>query len=282
MADVEDQGQQPPAAAPLGGGGGGNDMRHIKLSDFWPHAPQLWFSQTECRFAAHGIINEFARYCLVVGALPHDSLRRVADIVETPPQDTPYTTIKQRLLGAHQMTDYQRAEKLYLSPPIGDRKPSEMMAAMLEMCPRGEEKTNLFACLFLQRLPREIRVLLSRVDHKDPKLLAEEADALWTLHGQPAAIAAVPAAFDLPITAEDSTVAAVRQGIGSRSRGRGSGGRGRGKSGGGGAARPTETQASREARMAAGICYKHWRFGENAYQCEQPCNWAGNAPAGGN
>jgi hypothetical protein len=118
--------QQPLEAAPPGGGGGGGgsggpDMRHIKLSDFWPHAPQLWFSQTECRFAAHGIVNEFARYCLVVGALPHDSLRRVADIVETPPQDTPYSTIKQRLLGAHQMTDYQRAEKLYLTSrrPLG-------------------------------------------------------------------------------------------------------------------------------------------------------------------
>jgi hypothetical protein len=53
------------------------------------------------------------------------------------------------------LTDYQPAERLYLSPPIGNRKPSEMMAAMLEMCPRGEEKTNLFSCLFLQRLPRE-------------------------------------------------------------------------------------------------------------------------------
>jgi hypothetical protein len=143
-----------------------------------------------------------------------------------------------------------------------------MMAAMLEMCPRGEEKTNLFACLFLQRLPCEIRALLSRVDHKDPKLLAEKADALWTLHGQPAAIAAVPAAFDLPITADDSTVAVVRQGNRARSKGRGGGGRGRGK--GGGATRPAETQASREARMAAGICYKHWRFGENAYSVSNP------------
>jgi hypothetical protein len=142
------------------------------------------------------------------------------------------------------MTDYQRAKKLYLSLPIGDRKPSEMMAAMLEMCPRGEEKTNLFACLFLQRLPREIRVLLSRVDHKDPKLLAEEADALWMLHGQPAVIAAVLAAFDLLITADESPVAAVRQGNGACSRGRGDGGRGRGKSSSGGAGRPVETQAS--------------------------------------
>ncbi len=67
-------------------------------------------------------------------------------------------------------------------PPLGSRKPSEMMAAMLETCPRGEEKTNLFACIFLQRLPREIRVLLARVDHKDPKELAKQADELLALH----------------------------------------------------------------------------------------------------
>jgi hypothetical protein len=259
-----------------------DNLRHIKLSDFWPQAPQLWFSQTECRFVAHGVVDEFARYCLVVGALPHDSLRWVADIVESPPPENPYTVIKQRLLGAHLMTDYQRAEKLYLSPAIGDRKPSEMMAAMLEMCPRGEEKTNLFACLFLQRLPREIRVLLSRVDHKDPKLLAEEADALWSLHGQPAAIAAVPCAVEVPVFQEDSTVAALRQGGGFRAKKRGGGGnRGQGRHNGGGG-RQEESQATREARMAAGLCLKHWRFGERAFSCEQPCTWTGNAAAGGN
>jgi hypothetical protein len=180
-----------------------DNLRHIKLSDFWPQEPQL-------RFAAHGVADEFTRYCLVVGALPHDSLRCVADIVESPPQENPYTIIKQWLLGAHLMTDYQRVEKLYLSPAIGDKKPSEIMAAMLEMCTRGEEKTNLFACLFLQRLPREIRVLLSRVDHKDPKLLAEEADPLWSLHGQPAAIATMPGTVDIPLFQEEGTVAALR------------------------------------------------------------------------
>jgi hypothetical protein len=271
-----------PAQAAAAGAGRLDNLHHIKLSDFWPQAPQLWFSQTECRFTAHGVVDEFARYCLVVGALPHDSLRRVADIVESPPPENPYTIIKQRLLGAHLMTDYQRAEKLYLSPAIGDRKPSEMMAAMLEMCPRGEEKTNLFACLFLQRLPREIRVLLSRVDHKDLKLLAEEADALWSLHGQPAAIAAVPGTADVPVFQEDSTVAALHQGGGFHGKKRGGGGnRGQNRHTGGGG-RMEESQAAREARMAAGLCLKHWRFGERAFSCEQPCSWTGNAAAGGN
>jgi hypothetical protein len=114
------------------------------------------------------ITDQFTKYCNMVGSLPHESLRMVADIVESPPQETPYLAIKQRLLASQQLTSFQRAEKLFAMPPLGNRKPSDLMAAMLEICPRGEEKTDLFACLFLQWLPREIRILLADADHKDP------------------------------------------------------------------------------------------------------------------
>ncbi len=120
---------------------------------------------------------QFDRYCHVVAALPHESIRLVADIVEGEPSETPYDDIRQRLVASH-----QKAERLFQMPALGGRKPSEMMAAMLETCPRGEEKTNLFACIFLQRLPREIRVLLAKADHKDPKTPATQADELWALH----------------------------------------------------------------------------------------------------
>ncbi len=39
---------------------------------------------------------------------------------------------------------------------LGSYNPSELVAIMLEVCPLGEEKTNVFAYLFLQWLPREI------------------------------------------------------------------------------------------------------------------------------
>jgi hypothetical protein len=93
----------------------------------------------------------------------------VADLVEAPPAATAYDDIKNRLIASHQLTDFQKAEKLFQMLALGSRKPSDLMAAMLETCPRGEEKSNLFVCIFLQRLPREIRVLLANVDHKDPK-----------------------------------------------------------------------------------------------------------------
>ncbi len=159
-----------------------------------------------------------------------------------------------------------------------------MTAAMLETCPRGEEKTNLFACIFLQRLPREIRVLLARVDHKDPKELAKQADELWALHdtnGGSGGIAAVQ-----QDCLEGDFVAAVR--VGDRQRG-GSGSRGRGRHhgrgrGGQGSGRPASSveEPKAEARLAAGLCIKHWRYGELASSCTAPCCWQGNGGAGGN
>ncbi len=186
-------------------------------------------------------------------------------------------------MATHQLSDFQKAEKLFLMQSLGGRKPSEMMAAMLEVCPRGEEKTNLFACLFLQRLPREIRVLLARVDHKDPKALAQQADELWALHdGRSETVAAVQLEFG-----DGEMVAALRagdRGCGGAAHGgrpRGAGGRSRGGRGGGRPG-PEEPEASREARLAAGLCIKHWRNGEAASSCAQPCSWQGNGPAGGN
>jgi hypothetical protein len=130
----------------------------VKLPPFWPHSPALWFSQVESMFIVCGITDQLQRYYHVVSTLTHESLGLVADIVEASPDEEPYTVLKQQLMASHQLTGYQRAEKLFQMPVLGARKPSDLMAAMLKICQRGEEMTELFACLFLQQLPREIRV----------------------------------------------------------------------------------------------------------------------------
>ncbi len=67
-------------------------------------------------------------------------------------------------------------------PPLGDWKPSVMLAEMLEFCPAGELATAVFDYLFLQRLPREIRVLLSEDDPADMRAIADKADCLIAMH----------------------------------------------------------------------------------------------------
>ncbi len=64
-------------------------------------------------------------------------------------------------MASHSLLNYQKMERVMRLPPLGDRKPSVLLAEMLEFCPAGESSTAVFAFLFLQCLPREIRVLLS-------------------------------------------------------------------------------------------------------------------------
>jgi hypothetical protein len=209
------------------------------------------------------VTDQFIKYCQVIAALQHESLRCVAGIAESPAAANAYEALKQRLLFSHQMTGYQRAERLFAMPTLGTRKPSELMAEMLEICPRGKEKSGAVCLLFLQRLPREIRVLLAKVDHKDPKELAEQTDHYWGLHDSPATVAAVLPAAD---NSEDALVAAVRQSGGGNRGGRGA----RGRSGSRGANRvPYESELSRDARLAAGLCLKHWHYGKHANGCEE-------------
>jgi hypothetical protein len=131
---------------------------HIKLTGFWLENPGLWFAQVKGILANRNITREFNRYCLAVEALPHESLRLVADLVEQAPAVDPNTVLKGRLLSAHQLTDFQRAEALFDIPALGGRKPSQLMAAMLEVCPRGAEKCIIFPCLYT-RCPGDLPVL---------------------------------------------------------------------------------------------------------------------------
>ena len=80
------------------------------------------------------------------------------------------------LLVAHQLTSYQKAERLFSAEPLGERRPSELLTKMLERVHPGEERTHLFAMLFLRRLPPAVRLQLTEDDHKNVRALAEKAD----------------------------------------------------------------------------------------------------------
>jgi hypothetical protein len=79
-----------------------------------------------------------------------------------------------------------------LMPDLGTQWPSQLLAAMLEWCPRGEETSSFFITSFLCRLPNELRVLQGHDDFKDLKAVSEKADVLWQLcpHANPHAAVA--------------------------------------------------------------------------------------------
>jgi hypothetical protein len=51
-----------------------------------------------------------------------------------PPERLPYMALKQGLLDSHQLTDYQKIAPVQKMEPLGGRKPSELLASVLELC----------------------------------------------------------------------------------------------------------------------------------------------------
>ena len=131
----------------------------------------------------------------------------------TPDPTFPYDRLKEALLASHQLTDFQHVELLLAMELLGACKPSELLADMWEICPPMQHNSIFFAALFLQQLPREIRVLLTHEDHSDLRRLASHADQLIAFGGKQDTVAAV---INTP---QEETVAAIQH-KGKQSRGK--------------------------------------------------------------
>ena len=204
---MEDQQQEdaPPA-----------NNRAVKLPPFWTANPRAWFASAEGAFQLRNIADERSRFFNCLHALPEATVCLIADLVEADPLPAnPYTELRRRLLAAHQLTDIQRVEQLHSLPPLGSQKPSELLAEMLRLCPRGQENNAFFNCLFLNKLPRELRILLSEADMADKQALGARAD-LFAAHNSKQAhdvVSAVAAVSLSDQEGEETTVAAVRPGV---------------------------------------------------------------------
>jgi hypothetical protein len=260
---MDDVGPQAAAAAAI---------RDVKLPPFWPSRPAAWFHLAESRFRLRAIEDPQQKYDFLLSSLPDSVINDVLDVIETAAdEENPYEHVKHRLLETHSLSDFEKLELLMKCEPLGGRKPSQLLAEMLQLCPEGEERRIFFHFLFLQKLPVQLRAMLGDVAHGDPRALAARADRLLALN--PSTHFNIASVSDDSAAAE-TTVAAVNQ-----PRGRGRGGRqqqrGRGGNTQNGGNRPRTTPAAL-AQESAGLCYYHWTFGDKASRCKGDCSWQGN------
>jgi hypothetical protein len=265
-----DQPAQPAAAQPHAA------HPRIRLQPFWQNNPAQWFGLAEGQFVLAGLNDQRLRFYVAVNCIPENILRTMGDLLVGEPPADAYDQLRARLVQAHSLTEFERMELLLNNRPLGGQKPSQLLADLLQYCPEGETASRMFRLTFLHRLPRDLRVLLCE-DRDTPLMaLAARADQLWAHSGplSAASVNAVPPAEPEP---EAATVAAVAQ---QQSRGRGArGGQRGGQQRGGGAGRssqPNPGGPNAVARAASGLCHSHWKFGDQAFSCKQPCSWQGN------
>jgi len=259
----------------------GGPRFNFKLPEYWDHAPGMWFARAEFRFETAGIFAERQRFAYAVDALGYESLRLVNDLLLTPPEERPYSVLKERLLLASQLTAVQMAEKVMKMPDLGDRRPSQLLAAMLEFCPPGQQQSPFFRAAFLTRLPAAIRSHLDEMEEGDLKVLAAKADRQWLNCGGAATVAAVAqlesgggGIGQMEDEVEDpSWVAALKQQGGNKKqqwfnkkkqewgKKQGTWKKSDGGSGGGG---------GQDWSSMTSVCARHAKFGDQAYSCGNP------------
>jgi hypothetical protein len=246
------------------------NMGNFSLQPFWSTNPEAWFSLTEGQFYLRGITDARAQFYLACNAIPETQFRTLGDLLRGPPPPDAYNIRKHRLLAAHTLTDYQRMEQLTQHRPIPGQRPSEVLAELTQFCPLGESNTKIFRLLYLSRLPRELRIILSEDTDSPLTALAARADQLWSHTPQHGSGVAAVSSSDT-----DGEVAAIGRGRNrgakrgnNKPRGGGGGGRGRGSH--------QDADSARQEQLASGLCWAHWRFGEEAYTCKAPCSWAEN------
>jgi hypothetical protein len=105
----------------------------------------------EAQFCLWNMMNDNDKYLSLVATLLLETFHMVVHIVEKEEQpEDAYKQLKAALVASHVLTDYQSVEQLSKVEPLGGRRPSDLLAAMLELCPREHES---FHFSFLQWLP---------------------------------------------------------------------------------------------------------------------------------
>jgi hypothetical protein len=217
-----------------------------KLPEYWPDAPALWFLRAECSFLLRNVTDQREKFCPGGASLPRDSMRLVADLVESPPAELMYNALKNRLLASHQLTDIQKVKLLVDMSTLGDRKPTQLQAAMIEACPRGQEDSLFMSALFLQNLPADVKILLVHMDHTCLKELADPGElAAVAAQGRHADAGRRPAAAKQKKKKQQE-----------------------------------EQKPYKAARLDVGLWLRHWRYGAKAFSCYGDCCWLGNGRAG--
>jgi hypothetical protein len=233
-----------------------SNRKSLRLPEFWVADPVAWFAHVEAHFELENLESQQHRYFNVIKALGQDTLRLIKNVIASPHPTTPYDVLKDKLLTNHTLSDFQKIERQFRMGELGpQQKPSELLAHLVELTPVDEMESKYLVFLFIQRLPKILRMQLGDDLDLDLQDIAERADRLWSIHAHDMAASVAAVAASAPREEECGQagvpVAAV-------------------------APLPKRKQDQRTSRpsgkhaAAAGLCWVHRKHGAAAYRCDMP------------
>jgi hypothetical protein len=161
----------------------------VRLPPFWPERPAVWFAQAEAQFTLAGISSEQTKFCYVISQLDQRYTSEVEDIITSPPERDPYTTLRTKLVRRLSPSKEHRIREL-LTLEMGDRKPSQFLRHLRSLAP--DMPDDLFRSIWSSRLPSHIRAVLAGQPEGDFETAARCADRIIEVALQPTLASVAP------------------------------------------------------------------------------------------
>lgn len=237
----------------------------VKLPEFWKSDPAMWFAQAEAQFALAGVTQDTTMFHHIVAKIDQSVICHVADLVKNPPAADKYESIKLRLISRFELTPQSRLERLLSSCDLGDLRPTHLLAKMQELSAGLNVDDSLLKMLFLQRLPSNVRTVLSIHDGTLEKI-AEMGDKMIDI--APTTTAAVEdqhksASFNPDPNSQENLATQIAALTAEIRRLKAKPQRSRSRS----------TSRARRANGSNSICWYHRKYGDEAEQCRSPCSY---------
>lgn len=234
----------------------------VKLPDFWKNDPHMWFAQAEAQFNLAQVTRDETKFWHIIAKIDQSVICHVSDLVSNPPAENKYGAVKERLIARFALSPQARLEQLLGSFDLGDLRPTHLLAKMQESSTGLNVDDALMKMLFLQRMPQNVRAVLSISDGSLQKL-AEMADkmidsstatsaAAVYVPAQPTGQHADYASLKEEIEVLTAEIRRLKTGP-TRSRSRSS---------------------SRPRSRGEDVCWYHRKYGSRADRCREPCAFA--------
>ena len=69
----------------------------LKLPEFWADNAHVWFTQTEAQFAVRSLTCSLIKFYYCIAALGRADAAQVVDLIEYPPDELPYESLRELL-----------------------------------------------------------------------------------------------------------------------------------------------------------------------------------------
>ena len=150
-----------------------------KLPSLWEDDIELWLAAVDHQFILSNISTEQKHFSAMLSALDYQVIRKLQHIIRNP-GNQPYQTLKQALIKLYKISDDNRLDRLLHQTDLGEGKPTELLSELRTLlgksCNVDTDLNKLLRKLFLDRLPPQVRLILSGFPQPTLDLMAQRVD----------------------------------------------------------------------------------------------------------